>query len=60
MKVSVLTAPDKIAIEEITDLTPGDNTVLIIPNCYSLENYADSLTAFKSGKGHKTIVLPNG
>lgn len=60
MKVSVLTAPDKIAIEEITDLTQGDSTVLIISNCYSLENYADSLTAFKSGKGHKTIVLPNG
>jgi len=55
MKVAVLTAP-----EEIADPTPVDNTVVIIPNCHSLENYADSLTVFKSGKGHKTIVLLNG
>ena len=60
MKVAVLTAPDEIAIEEIADPTPGDNTVVIIPNRYLLENYADSLTAFKSWKGHKTTVLPNG
>ena len=25
-----------------------------------LEKYEDALTAFKSGKGRKTIVLPNG
>ena len=36
------------------------NTDLMISDRYSLENYADALTAFKSGKGRKTIVLPNG
>ena len=25
-----------------------------------LDKYADALAAFKSGKGRKTIVLPNG
>ena len=33
---------------------------VMISDRYSLENYADALTAFKSGKGRKTIVLPNG
>lgn len=36
------------------------NTDVMISDRYSLENYADALTAFKSGKGRKTIVLPNG
>lgn len=33
---------------------------VMISDRYSLENYADALTGFKSGKGRKTIVLPNG
>ena len=36
------------------------NADVMISDRYSLENYADALTAFKSGKGRKTIVLPNG
>jgi 2-desacetyl-2-hydroxyethyl bacteriochlorophyllide A dehydrogenase len=36
------------------------NVDVMISDRYSLENYADALTAFKSGKGRKTIVLPNG
>ena len=36
------------------------NIDVMISDRYSLENYADALTAFKSGKGRKTIVLPNG
>lgn len=36
------------------------NTDVMISDRYSLENYSDALTAFKSGKGRKTIVLPNG
>ena len=36
------------------------NTDVMISDRYSLENYADALTAFKSGNGRKTIVLPNG
>lgn len=36
------------------------NPDVMISDRYSLENYADALTAFKSGKGRKTIVLPNG
>ena len=36
------------------------NADVMISDRYSLENYVDALTAFKSGKGRKTIVLPNG
>lgn len=36
------------------------NADVMISDRYSLENYAGALTAFKSGKGRKTIVLPNG
>ena len=36
------------------------NPDVMISDRYSLDNYADALTAFKSGKGRKTIVLPNG
>lgn len=36
------------------------NANVMISDRYSLDNYADALTAFKSGKGRKTIVLPNG
>jgi len=36
------------------------NVDVMISDRYSLENYVDALTAFKSGKGRKTIVLPNG
>ncbi len=36
------------------------NADVMISDRYSLENYADALTAFKSVKGRKTIVLPNG
>lgn len=36
------------------------NPDVMISDRYSLDNYAGALTAFKSGKGRKTIVLPNG
>ena len=36
------------------------NSEVMISDRYPLEKYADALTAFKSGKGRKTIVLPNG
>lgn len=36
------------------------NSEVMISDRYPLEKYEDALTAFKSGKGRKTIVLPNG
>ena len=36
------------------------NSELMISDRYSLDNYSDALHAFKSGKGRKTLVLPNG
>jgi 2-desacetyl-2-hydroxyethyl bacteriochlorophyllide A dehydrogenase len=36
------------------------NADVMISDRYSLDKYSDALTAFKSGKGRKTIVLPNG
>jgi 2-desacetyl-2-hydroxyethyl bacteriochlorophyllide A dehydrogenase len=36
------------------------NADVMISDRYSLDNYAQALHAFKSGKGRKTIVLPNG
>lgn len=36
------------------------NTEVMISDRYPLDKYADALAAFKSGKGRKTVVLPNG
>ena len=36
------------------------NAEVMISDRYPLDKYADALAAFKSGKGRKTIVLPNG
>jgi hypothetical protein len=32
----------------------------MISDRYALDDYEKALQAFKSGKGRKTIVLPNG
>lgn len=36
------------------------NPKVMISDQYPLDDYAKALTAFKSGKGRKTLVLPNG
>jgi threonine dehydrogenase-like Zn-dependent dehydrogenase len=36
------------------------NADVMISDRYPLDKYADALKSFKSGKGRKTIVLPNG
>ncbi len=36
------------------------NADVMVSHRYPLEKYEDALFAFKSGKGRKTIVLPNG
>lgn len=36
------------------------NAEVMISDRYPLDQYEQALTAFKSGKGRKTIVLPNG